>query len=62
MDPTKTPFTKYFCRKGYTHRIGRVTMTVTQYFTSSLYAVAPCTLFTDTPPPHFPQKSWTNRS
>ena len=36
IDPTNTPFTKYFCRNGYTHSIGSVTMTVTQYFTSSL--------------------------
>lgn len=35
MEPTKTPFTKYFCKNGYTHRIGNVTMTVTQYFTNS---------------------------
>lgn len=35
IDPTNTPFTKYFCKNGYTHNMGKVTITVTQYFTSS---------------------------
>lgn len=35
IDPTYTPFTKYFCKNGYTSRIGSVETTMVQYLTSS---------------------------
>ena len=28
MEPIMTPFTKYFCRKGYTHTMGTTTTTM----------------------------------
>ena len=34
--PIMTPFSKYLVRKGYTHIMGSVEITMVQYFTSSL--------------------------
>ena len=35
MEPIMTPFTKYFCANGYTHRIGSVANTINEYFMRS---------------------------
>ena len=33
IEPVSTPLVKYFCRNGYTHRIGTVARTITAFWT-----------------------------